>query len=710
MALIGSIRKNPIIVLLFIGGGILLFVIGEMTSGANGPIGPVERRMGSVGHREIDGNEFEQVVSGVFSGGDAYQNRDVLWNYYVTEAVIGEEAEEIGLAVSREELRDLEFGPQLSPVVQNNLRDPQTGQVNRELLTTVQGHIDDGTLDEAIRTGQLNSNFKTIWNYQRRQIITNRLQEKMGALVSKAFYAPSWQAQNFADDQIDNRRVAYVKVPYTELGADDEEVTDDAITAHIEENRSLFDNPQETRTLSYVTFEVSPTEEDLADLRTEMGKLATDWKAETSTEGDSLFAVSNNGSYTGNYDGADRLDVEASEALLNEVETGGVYGPYEQDGNLRLAKLIDRVTMPDSADTRHILISASTPEEFEAAGATVDSLMNVLESRRGRRKFGDLAAELSEDPGSKDEGGKYEAVVPGQFVRPFDEVLFRTGKVGELYKVRTSHGVHLVEILERSRSTSQRAKVAYVSEPIIPSTKTENATMDKAQDFLDGKKTVDDLREAGMEVTTTAPLAKSTYNIAELGSGQEVRNMMCFAFSADEGEVAPEVYRFTDEALFYDNKYIVAGVANVIPKGLAPVAAVRESVEPQVRNKVVGQRVKGELNGKSLDDVASQYGVSVDTVSSNPTLTSLPGIGSEPKVIAAAAVAPTGTSVVIAGNTGIYVIAAQQDAPAGTSGSLPGARSQLNGRVRGQASAGLLPALRASAEVEDERMDFDCSR
>jgi peptidyl-prolyl cis-trans isomerase D len=127
MALIGKIRKNPLIVLLFIGGGIALFVLSEMTSGAGGPIGPVENAMGRIGEMEIDRAEFERTLSSVYSGGDAYQNRDNLWQFYVNEGLVTQEASDMGLTVSEQELTDLEFGPNPSPVIRRNFSDRPPG-------------------------------------------------------------------------------------------------------------------------------------------------------------------------------------------------------------------------------------------------------------------------------------------------------------------------------------------------------------------------------------------------------------------------------------------------------------------------------------------------------------------------------------------------------------------------------------------------------
>ena len=683
MALIGKIRQNTLIVLLFIGGGIALFILSEMTSGAGGALGPVMNRMGAVGEREIDRNDFERTASAAFSGGDAFQNRDQLWNFYVNEAVVKNEAEELGLSVSQEEMAELQYGNNPSPIVRRNMTDPQTGQLNTTLLSQIRSDIENNSIDAAIQEGRLNPNFKSIWNYQRREIEATRLQEKMTALMTKAMYAPNT----------------------------DVEISDADVQAFIDENRSIFDNPEETRQLSYLTFEVTPTAADSSEIRNTLNTIADDWRSRDGEAADSLFAISNNGSYQGAYLTADRLSPIIADAAINQAAVGSVYGPYAEGNAMKLMKVIDRVTMSDSAKTRHILRNASTPAQFEEADRLIDSLMTVVQ--RNRRKFAELAEEFSQDPGSASNGGVYEKVTPGQFVKPFDNVLLRTGTVGRLYKIRTSFGVHLVDIMSRSRSTQPRAKVAFVVEPIIPTSATEDAVLAKAQTFLNGKNSLADMKSAaesmGMEVKNSAPLPISNYTLQDLGSGQDVKDMMCWAFSADKGDVSPVVYSFTDQQLFYQNNHVVIGLADVLPKGLPSAASVKDALQDQVRNRVKGQKLAEMLAGKNIEAVAAQYEVSIDSTGSNPTLQSLPRIGQEPKVIAAAASVATGsTSAPIVGRTGVFFVKPLVDAPTGNSSNLPAARTQINTAVRAQNGNVLLPALRAGTDVADERADADC--
>ena len=714
MALIGKIRQNNLLVLLVIGGGILLFVLSDIyNSGNRGPIGPAEAVMGRVGELEIERNDFERTLGSVYNGGDAYQNRDNLWQFYVNEGLVRDEAAKIGLSVPKGEIEDLTFGTNPSPVVRRNFSDPQTGQLNRQFLDNVRGYLDRGNagIEEGIEERQLSPNFVPIWRYQNREINSQRLQEKLSALVTKGFYAPSWMAQDFANQQGANRRVAYVRVPFDELDNSDVEVNDADLQTYIDENRSLYENDEETRVLSYVTFEVAPSPEDSAAIRTQLAELATDWRGRTD---DSLNALANGGSYNGAFVGANALSPIIADAATRTAEVGSVFGPYVEGNAYKLFKLVDRVEMADSASTRHILRNATTPAQFDEANRIIDSLQNVLQRNRGR--FGELAEEFSQDPGSNSNGGLYEGVTPGQFVRPFDRVLFQTGEVGQLYKVRTQYGVHLVEVLSRARTSSPRVKVAYAVENIAPSGDTEDAALIRAQEFLNGKNNLDEVKAAagdlGLTVTTTAPLPLSTYSLPNLGSGQEVRDMMCWAFSADQGDVSDRVYTFTDPQLFYENNYLLVGLEDVVPEGVAPIDAVRDNVTPLVTNRKKGESLASQLAGQDLAAIASRYDVTTDTLTNvNFTLTSLPGgVGREPKVIAAAAATPTNQmSAPIIGNTGVFVVMPLNDASTGTSGNVPAARGQLNSRSRIAAQSSVLAGLRDAYDIEDQRAAVECN-
>jgi foldase protein PrsA len=105
---------------------------------------------------------------------------------------------------------------------------------------------------------------------------------------------------------------------------------------------------------------------------------------------------------------------------------------------------------PESRDVRHILIAekgADGQVDFEKSKAKADEIYAELE---GGADFASLAKANSEDPGSKDSGGKL-TISRGQTVPEFDKMSFELDQ-GELSKpVKTQYGYHVIEAVSPVR-------------------------------------------------------------------------------------------------------------------------------------------------------------------------------------------------------------------------------------------------------------------
>ncbi len=137
-----------------------------------------------------------------------------------------------------------------------------------------------------------------------------------------------------------------------------------------------------------------------------------------------------------------RFDVQVQQYLETiEVDDGELQARYEE---LRDAGDLER---EEGVDVAHILIQAEGEEEVEAArGEIEEARRRIVE---GGEDFGDVAREVSEDPGSAQEGGVYEGVTRGMMVPEFDEEAF-TGEVGEVSQpFLTDFGWHILTVLDK---------------------------------------------------------------------------------------------------------------------------------------------------------------------------------------------------------------------------------------------------------------------
>lgn len=91
--------------------------------------------------------------------------------------------------------------------------------------------------------------------------------------------------------------------------------------------------------------------------------------------------------------------------------------------------------------------------------------VEVLGKVKAGGDFSALAKEYSEDPGSKDNGGLYQAVKKGQFVTEFDDAIFNKLKVGETSSdlVLTTFGYHIIQkVAEKGAGDAREIDVRHI--------------------------------------------------------------------------------------------------------------------------------------------------------------------------------------------------------------------------------------------------------
>ncbi|WP_235297833.1 peptidylprolyl isomerase [Portibacter marinus] len=703
MALIGKIRQNFWFVLIVLGLALAAFVIMDMTSANRGNV--MNPTIGSINGRDINAQEFsrtENVLSQNAQSQDANQRRESVWEYFVGKTLAEQETEELGISVPKEELRDLQFGQNLSPIIQQSFYNPNTGQIDRQQLAQIQNAINTNT--------GLTPEFRAFWSVQENQVIADQLQNKLRNLVSKAVYTPSWMVEQ--QNQLQNKRaqVAYVRIPFDAVENDAVEVTDADIKAYMNERAYEYTNDDETRVLEYISFPVEATSTDTAQVYNDMVERVATLKTTTT---DSIYAVNNGGGMPSLYYAIEDLP-EPLQDTIERMEVGDTYGPFLDNGIYTAAKLVGRQVVPDSVEARVIFRQAAStnPTLVETASAFLDSLENLIET--GEAQFDSLAMVNSQD-GSAQQGGDLGYVTQGLLPPVLDNILFLDGNNEGLYRATTPQGLFLIEITDViRRTTDDKYRLAYINTTITPSQETQDSVLDVVNDFLSDYRTLDDAlaaaKENGYTVRTSAALDENDYRVGNLVSSQSSRDMVRWAFdgSTEKGDVAPDFFSFTDPIDYYTNQYVIVGLKDIVPEGMQKVENVRDELMPLVRNKKKGEKIKSEISGTDLQAIASQYNTSVDTLAAvTMSSTLIPAIGNEPKVVATIFnTAENSVGGPVIGNSGVYMVKPIAIAEPGSATNVASLRSSANRQNRTRVAQGLIEGIRKNADVEDGRYKY----
>lgn len=708
MALIGKIRNNFWFVLLVLGLALAAFVIMDMVNAGNqGGIGP-KQIIGEVAGNEIDYQDFQKTEQALFSGSaDSYAGKSGAWNYLMEKGIIDKQSEDLGISVSVDELKDLQFGTNLSPVIQQVYRNPQTGQIDMQNLLSVKQALDDGT--------ELNPDFEMKWEYLQKQIIKTAKQDKINALVSKSIYTPNFYAENTGMRTSQKANFDYVKIPFDYLDDEDVEVTDAAIGDYIKDNAFKYTNDEETRVVEYATFEVKATSADSTNISQDLANLAETFKLKEDSTQDSLFTINNEGFYSPFYSKASDLSGDLKEGVL-DMEVGDVFGPYLDNGGYFISKLIDKRVIPDSVDASHILrtATAGNTAEFDAARAYIDSLKNLLETRQAT--FAELATANSQDPGSAARGGELDRFVQGRMVPEFNDACFIYGEEGGMYTVETQYGIHLIKVGKRIfDSRDPKYKLAIIRSAIVPSEETQNAVYDQADAVISANGSFAEVKKAveGMENVTidkSSPLKINDYLLGSLGGGESSREAIKWAFDDDTevGDVSPVIYEYSDLVNYYDNKYVLVGLNKINGAGLASVEDVRDDVEILVTNKLKGDKIASQVSGTDLASIASTFGSTVESSSDIAfTASSVTGLGNEPEVLSAVFAQAEGeVSKPIVGNNGVYVVKTTSKVEGTVPSNVIAQKRTISNTNRGRVNFSLMNSLKEIFKPTDNRYTY----
>ncbi|MCM1151803.1 MAG: SurA N-terminal domain-containing protein [Alistipes sp.] len=673
MASLNTLRtKFGIVLSIIIALALLAFILSlktEMGFSGNDP------KIGEIDGTKIRYSEYYELYEQVKAQSGAQESDEqqaallanTTWQALVAQHVLTPGFEKAGLRVSEQERQAMIAGRQYSPVFYQAFADPRTGFYNVEVV----GRF----LSEA----ETNPQAMTTWKQLNEQARLERASQKFGALVRGGAYVNSLEIAQGVDAANDRFSGKWVGKRYSSVPDSLVAVSNSDIKAYYKQHKSAF-RQTPSRSLSYVVFEVEPTDDDLLALEHSVQEVGAKFVA--AEDAKAFVRADRRGHIAENYVSAAQLSDEEAAALM----AGKTYGPVLKNNEWTMARVLDSKTAADSLGIRHIVLPY-TEEKL------ADSLLTVI--RRGA-DFGELAARYSVYDQTAANGGEVGVLPFSAFTGEFVDAL-AGAKQGDVVKVASGDAIQLLQIYRAGRPT-RHVRLASITYPVEASSATIREAHNQALSFtVNAKGSIENFNEA-------ASAAALTPRVAVLGQGERTirgledsRDVARWAYGAEKGDLS-EIFKVGKD-------YVVAVLTGIDNSEFTPVEKVSAQIRAQLLRDKKYDYILGELSGSTLDEQAASLG-SQPAEFENVVYNSyyLDGAGMEPRLIGAiASTTQTGAvSAPVKGFSGLYVFQVD-DIRHGEAQTPEAEQARAQATVESRVSQLVMPAMQELAKIKDLR-------
>lgn len=704
MSIIQKIRDKAAVVLtVMISISLIAFLVQDAFVGGNSNLfNSQPSSVGSINGTDIDLIEFSKQVNQVEQNyrsqgmqTDETTSQSIIenvWNTYIQENLVKGEAKKLGLTITPKELGAVLFSEDAPQEFKQLFPNQTNGGFDINAAKNWFNNMKKGKAEDiaSVNSQLLNP------------IEINLLTQKYASLIAQGSYVPKWMIEKMASDNNAIASITFVGVPYTTVSDSTVKVSDQEINDYVNAHKEEF-KQEHVKSIAYVSFSATPTKEDSTKLYNQLLNL----KNEFISTNDAKGFVTRNNTVLPFFDGfalKSRMQMSAKDSIIS-MPVGAVVGPYVDGGSMVIAKKLETKTLPDSIQVRHILVGVVDPRSGQqrrtdsAAKKTADSLLLAINNGAN---FASLAASISDDQGSKSNGGEYKfsSIDMGTLDKDFANFIFYKPK-GTRSVLKTSFGYHVIEVLNQS-NFQEGYKVAYLSKPIVSSEETDVTASTAAAQFAATSKDQKSFDESAAKMKVTKNTADNIRGFDYTAGQLSSRSLVRWVFENKVGAVS--------EPFDLKDQYVVAVVTNEIKEGVQPASVARVLVEPILRNKKKAEIIAKKIgNEKDFAKIATQNAgitASVDTVKFNDPY--VPGLGSETKVIGAAFNKKnlSNISEVIEGQSGAYFIKVNRvGALPNATVDLVGQKKAIEQQMKQFAVYSTMESLKKSTKIVDNRRE-----
>ena len=673
MASLNTLRtKFGIVLSIVIAGALLAFILSlktEMGFSGNDP------RVGVIDGEKINYSEYYNQYEQVKAQSGAQESNEqqsamlanAAWQALIGKYVLTPGFDKMGLRVTEPERMSMVSGQHPSQAFYNAFADPRTGEYNV------------AAVHQFLSEAEANAQAQQAWAQLNEQARMEREVAKFLGLIKGGVYVNSLEVANGVNSANNTYAGKWAGKKYSAVPDSLIQLKSSDIKAYYNSHKNMFKQTP-SRALSYVVFEVSPTDDDMLALEKSVAEVGAQFAA--TEELKSFVRANRNGKIADNYVSAKQLSEEEAKALLD----GATYGPVLKNNEWTMARALDTKIVPDSMGIRHIVL----PYTQEALA---DSLLTVL---KGGADFAQVAAQYSVYDATAANCGEVGVMPFSAFSGEFAAAL-ANAKTGDIVKIASGDAIQLMQVY-RADKPSKHVQVASITYPVEASAATRRDIHNQAGTFsVNAKGSVEAFNDAASAAAVTPRIASLAQGERTIRGLEDSRDVARWAYGAEVGDVS--------EIFPVGKDYVIAMLTEIDDNEFAPLEKVSAQIRAQVlRDKKYDYIVK-ELSGSTLDEQAKSLGTEVadfDNVTFGAFYVNGPGF--EPRLIGAiSSTTEKGVlSAPVKGLSGVYVFEVD-DIQTSDKQTAEGEKVRAQAMAESMAQQFSVQAIQQMAKIQDLR-------
>lgn len=673
MASLNTLRtKFGIVLSIVIAGALLAFILSlktEMGFSGNDP------RVGVIDGEKINYSEYYNQYEQVKAQSGAQESNEqqsamlanAAWQALIGKYVLTPGFDKMGLRVTEPERMSMVSGQHPSQAFYNAFADPRTGEYNV------------AAVHQFLSEAEANAQAQLAWAQLNEQARMEREVAKFLGLIKGGVYVNSLEVANGVNSANNTYAGKWAGKKYSAVPDSLIQLKSSDIKAYYNSHKNMFKQTP-SRALSYVVFEVSPTDDDMLALEKSVAEVGAQFAA--TEELKSFVRANRNGKIADNYVSAKQLSEEEAKALLD----GATYGPVLKNNEWTMARALDTKIVPDSMGIRHIVL----PYTQEALA---DSLLTVL---KGGADFAQVAAQYSVYDATAANGGEVGVMPFSAFSGEFAAAL-ANAKTGDIVKIASGDAIQLMQVY-RADKPSKHVQVASITYPVEASAATRRDIHNQAGTFsVNAKGSVEAFNDAASAAAVTPRIASLAQGERTIRGLEDSRDVARWAYGAEVGDVS--------EIFPVGKDYVIAMLTEIDDNEFAPLEKVSAQIRAQVlRDKKYDYIVK-EFSGSTLDEQAKSLGTEVadfDNVTFGAFYVNGPGF--EPRLIGAiSSTTEKGVlSAPVKGLSGVYVFEVD-DIQTSDKQTAEGEKVRAQAMAESMAQQFSVQAIQQMAKIQDLR-------